>query len=173
MANPNVLRLLRVLVATSLASCTLITLTPPTVGVLDVQLTGLGVTEQRVSTTLCVTNPNQNALSFKRVTVALDVSGKPFAAGTADLPVILPPQSSTAVPFTVVTTVQNLGSQLLGVLRTGGVDYRVHGTVTLQGGLGLVLPFSRSGRIDPLTGSIALADAALDPATSPCLARAR
>jgi LEA14-like dessication related protein len=173
MANPNLPRLLRVLVATGLAGCTLITSTPPTVGVLDVQLTGLGVTEQRVSTTLCLTNPNQNALSFKRVTLALDVSGEPFAAGAADLPVFLPPQSSTAVPFTVVTTVQNLGSQLLGVLRTGGVDYRVHGTVTLQGGLGLVLPFSRSGRIDPLTGSIALADAALDPATSPCLARAR
>lgn len=173
MANPNVLRLLIVLAPTSLAGCTLITSTPPTVGVLDVQLTGLGVTEQRVSTTLWVTNPNSNALLFKRVSVALDVSGEPFAAGTSDLPVILPPQSLVAIPFTVATTVQNLGSQLLGVLRSGSVDHRVHGTVTLQGGLGLVLPFSRSGRVDPLTGSIALADAALDPATSPCMERTR
>jgi len=173
MANPILPRLLTVLVAAGLTGCTLITSAPPTVGVLDVQLTALGIAEQRVAATLCVTNPNPNALSFKRVTVALDISGQPFAVGATDLPVILPPQSSIAVPFTVVTTVQNLGSQLLGVLRSGGVDYRVHGTVALRDGLGLVLPFSRSGRVDPLTGSIALADAILDPATSPCMARTR
>lgn len=172
MAIPIVPRLLTLLAATSLAGCTLITSAPPTVGLLDVQLTGLGLTEQRIATTLCVTNPNPNALSFKRVSVALDISGQPFAAGATDLPVILPPRSSIVVPFTVVTTMQNLGSQLLGVLRSG-VEYQVHGTVALQGGLGLVLPFSHSGRVDPLSGSIVLADAALNPATSPCMTRTR
>lgn len=173
MVNPIVPRLLTLLVASGVAGCTLTTSTPPTVGVLDVQLTEFGVTEQRVAATLRVTNFNPTALSFKRVTVPLDNSGLPFAVGVTDLSVILPPQSSSVVPFTVVTTLQNLGSQLLGVLRSGGVDYRMHGTVALPGSLGVVLPFSRSGRIDPMIGSIALADATLDPATSPCLARAR
>ena len=39
------------------------------------------------------------------------------------------PYSSTLVPFAVAVTERNLGLQLLGVLRMGGVDYRLHGTV--------------------------------------------
>lgn len=156
-----------VLVAT-LSGCALATGTPPSVDVLDVRLVGIGLTEQQLATTLCVTNPNPNEIAFRRVTVALDVADAPLATGASDLPVRLPPSSSTAVPFTVVTTVQNLGPQLLGILRSGSLDYRVHGRVSLQGAFGLTLPFSRSGRLDPLAGSLDLASAAIDPTPSRC-----
>jgi len=64
------------------------------------------------------------------------------------------------VPFTVVSTVRNLGPQLLGVISTGALDYRLHGTVTLDT-LGITVPFSRGGRLDLLTaGPGLLADAA-------------
>ena len=152
------------------SSCALATATPPTVQVLDIHLVDIGLTEQQLAMTLCVTNPNTSELAFRRVTVALDVAGAPLANGASDLPVRLPPLSSTPVPFTVVTTVQNLGAQLLGLARNGSLDYWVHGTVSLQGALGLTLPFSKSGHLDPLASGLYLASAASDPAPSKCLA---
>ncbi len=135
---------------------------------LDVQLTAIGLTEQQLAVTLCVTNPNASDLAFRRVSADIDVSGAPLAAGVSDLAVRLPPNASTVVPFTVVTTVRNLGPQLLGVLRTGSVDYRIHGTVTLAGSFALTLPYSRSGRLDPLATGLGLAMKATDPAPSRC-----
>lgn len=148
-------------VAGLLASgCTLLTATPPEVEVIGVELHGLGLLEQQLGVTLCVTNPNREELAFQHITVALDAAGAPLAAGASDAAIRLPAQSSTVVPFTVVTTVRNLGQQLLGVVRAGTVDYRLRGTVSLTGTLALTLPFSRSGRLDLLTtGEQLLADA--------------
>jgi LEA14-like dessication related protein len=148
------------------AGCTLLTATPPSVEVQAVQLRGVGLLDQSLAVALCVTNPNDAELGFRRVTVGVDVNGAPLAESTSEAGVRLPPRASTLVPFSVVTTVRNLGPQLLGVLRTGGVDYRLHGTVQLTGALALTLPFSRSGRLDLLAaGQDALADAAAPTAT--------
>ena len=168
----------RLLAASTLAivvtGCALASDTPPSVDVLAVRLVGIGLTEQQLAVTLCVTNPNANQIAFRRVTADLDVSGAPLAAGASDLAIQLPPMSSTAVPFTVVTTVQNFGPQLFGVLRTGSLDYRVHGMVTFHGALGLTLPYSRSGQLDPLAQGLELASTASDPLASRCTAsRAR
>lgn len=127
---------------------------PPTVDVLSVRLVSAGLTEQQLKTVLCVTNPNTNELGFRRVTVSLDVSGLPFASGVSDSPIRLPPLSSTAVPFTVSTTTQNIGPQLLGLLQSGSLPYRISGTVSLDGVLGLTLPFSRSGHLDLLRAAL-------------------
>ncbi len=159
-------------VAILLSGCALITDTPPDVEVLDVRLVGIGLTEQQLAATLCVTNPNANEIAFRRVSVALEVAGSPLATGASVLPVRLPPMSSTAVPFTVMTTVQDIGPQLLAVLRTGDLAYRVHGTVSLQGAFGLALPFSRSGRLDLLADGLDLASAATDTTPSRCSASA-
>ena len=151
------------------SGCAVLTATPPTVDVMAVQLTGIGPLEQRLAVTLCVTNPNRTELAFSRVTTALDVAGSPLAEGVSDVAVRLPPLSSTAVPFTVVTTVRNLGPQLGAIFRSGQVAYRLHGTVSLQGGLALTLPYSRSGRLDPLANGLDLAMSATDPAPSRCM----
>ncbi len=151
-----------------LSGCALASAVPPTVAVTDVRLTGLGLTQQQLALTLCVSNPNTTALNFRRVTAGVDVAGASLAAGGSDLAVLLPPHASTIVPFTVVTTTEDLGAQLLRVLRSGAIDYRVHGTVVLQGLLGLPLPYSRSGRLDLLAGGLDLADAAANTAPSAC-----
>ncbi len=150
------------------AGCAVVTADPPTVGVASVRLEGVGLTEQQLGVVLCVTNPNATELAFSRIEVGMDVSGAALAGAASDRPVRLPPLSSTLVPFTAVTTVRNLGTQLLGIVRTGGLDYRLHGTVTLQGGLALTLPFSRSGRLDPLSDGLGFAAAAADPEPSAC-----
>ena len=139
------------LLLTTLAGCALGPANPPTVQVQDVRLTGLGLLQQDLAVTLCVTNPNDTEIAFRRVTADLDVSGAPLAAGVSDLGVRLPPHASTAVPFTVATTVQNIGPQLLGVLQSGVLDYRIHGTVTLQT-LGLTLPYARVRPARPALG---------------------
>ncbi len=149
------------------ASCALVTATPPQVAVASVQLRGAGLLDQSLAVTLCVTNPNASELSFRRIAVGVDAEGSPLAEGVSDTPVRLPPGSSVLVPFTVVSTVRNLGPQLLGVISTGAVDYRLHGTVTLDT-LGITVPFSRSGRLDLLSaGPGLLADAAM-PNTPRC-----
>ncbi len=165
---PAPMSLALLFLALAVSGCALATDTPPSVDVMAVRLVGIGLTEQQLALTLCVTNRSSSEIAFRRVTADFDVSGAPLAAGSSDLAVVLPPQASTAVPFTVVTTVQNLGPQLLGILRTGAVEYRVHGTVTFRGALGFTLPYARSGRLDALGGGLELASAASDPAPSRC-----
>lgn len=80
----------------------------------------------------------------------------------------LPPQSSVLVPFAVVSTVRNAVPQLLGVLGTGAVEYRVHGSIVLDP-LGLAVPFSRSGRLGLLTGERELLADAIEPAGLRCM----
>ncbi len=126
--------------------CALATAIPPQVEVADVQLRGIGLLTQTLGVTLCVTNPNSSELAFQRIQVAVDAAGSPLAEGTSEAPVRLSPQSSTLVPFTVVSTVRHLGPQLINVVSTGAVEYRVHGFITLDT-LGVTLPFSRSGQL--------------------------
>ncbi len=142
----------------ALAGCALLTAAPPQVEVVQVELCGASLLDQSLAVALCVTNPNDTALSFRRVRVMADVSGAPLADTESEVPVRLPPHSSTLVPFAVTTTVRNLGPQLLGIVRTGAVEYRMHGTVQLDGAVALTLPFSRSVRLDAATASGLLAD---------------
>ncbi len=160
--------LMLLLAGSTLTGCTLLAATPPSVQVTEVRLTGLGLTQQRLAVTLCVSNPNRTTLAFSRVTTNLDVAGAPLATGASDGPVQLPPLSSTAVPLAVTTTEQDLGPQLLAIVQSGGIDYRLHGSVSLTGSLGLTIPYSRSGRLDPVASGLNLALAAADPAPSRC-----
>jgi len=157
--------------ALAAGGCAVLTATPPSVEVQRVELRGVGLLDQSLGVTLCVTNPNDSELDFRRVVVGIDLAGAPLAEGASETPVRLPPHSSTPVPFAVVTTVQNLGPQLLGVLRTGSIAYRLHGSITLTGALAITLPFSRSGRLDLIaTGESLLADAAAASSSTTCTA---
>ena len=119
----------------------------------DVELRSLGVLDQAFGVTLCVSNPNATELSFRRIAVTLEVAGAPLAESESEAPVRLPPHSSVLVPFAATTTVRSLGPQLWDVLRSGGVEYRLRGSVQLDGALGISLPFSRAGRLDVAAGS--------------------
>ena len=143
------------------AGCSLMTATRPQVDVRSVVLRGAGLLDQALDIELCVSNPNDSALNFRRVTAGVEVGGAALAEGASETAVLLPPRSSTLVPFQVVTTVRNLGPQLVGVLQTGSVDYRIHGTVQLTGAVGITIPFSHRGRFGLLAaGQDLLTDAA-------------
>lgn len=148
-----------------LPACAVLTATPPSVDIADVRLDGIGLPDQRLGVLLCVTNPNRTALDFSRVTTTLDIAGAPLADAVSDTPVHLPPLASVTVPFTVVATIRNLGPQLPGIVQSGQIDYRLHGTVSLVSPA-FTLPYSRSGHLDPVLGGLRLAAANRTP--SPC-----
>ena len=130
------------------AGCALATAAPPEVEVAGVELRGLDLLDQALGVTLCVSNPNTTELSFRKVTEALEVANAALAEGASEAPVRLPPRASVLVPFTVGTTVRNLGPQLWDVARSGGVEYRLRGSVQFDNMVGISLPFSRTGRLD-------------------------
>lgn len=144
------------LLALLASGCALATARPPSVEVAAVELRGLGLLDQTLGLTLCVSNPNDVALAFRRVTVALEVAGALLAESASEASVRLPPQSSALVPFTVTTTLRSLGPQVLDVLRSGEVEYRLRGRAQLDGALAVTLPFSRSGRLDLLAAGARL-----------------
>lgn len=133
--------------------CALLRAMPPEVVVQQVALRGIGLLDQILTVSLCVSNLNDSELDFRRVNLVVDIAGFPLADSTSETPVLLPPRASTLVPFRVVTTVRNLGPQLLAILNAGGVDYRLHGTVQFTGVLAITLPFSHIGRLDPLAAA--------------------
>lgn len=152
------------------AGCALAAATPPEVEVVAVELRGLGLLDQSLGVGLCVSNPNDAELAFRRVTVSVEVAGMALARASSEAPVRVPPRASVLVPFGVVTTLRHLGPQMLGVVRAGGVEYRLRGTVQLDGPLAIALPFSRGGRLDlAAAGRGLLADASA-PAGSRCSA---
>ena len=155
--------------ALALSGCALANDVPPSIQVINVDLTAIGLMEQRLAIKLCVTNPNANEIAFRRVTANLDLAGAPLAEGMSDVMVRLPPNSSTAVPFTVVTTARNLGRQAIGIFRSGTVGYRVHGVVSLEGALGISLPYSRSGTLDPIGDGLRLAASVSEPGPPACV----
>ncbi len=149
------------------AGCALATAASPQIEVAAVELRGVGLLDQTLGVTLCVTNPNGAELAFRRIQVAVDAAGSPLAEGVSELPMRLPPRSSTLVPLTVVSTERNLGPQLLGILRAGAVEYRLHGFITLDT-LGIIVPFSRDGRFGLLAAGYGLLAEAVAPPTVRC-----
>ena len=152
------------------ASCTLLTATPPSAEVVRVELRSADLLDQQLGVTLCVTNPNDSTLAFRQVRVAVDIAGAPLADSVSETPVTLPPHSSVPVPFAVALTQRNLGTQLLDVVNSGALAYRVHGSVQLTGSLGITFPFSRSGRLDLVSGGAGLLADATAPAANRCQA---
>ena len=144
------MKLISVALALLAAGCALAAATPPEVEVADFELRDLGLLDQTLGVTLCVSNPNTTELSFRRVTAVLEVANAPLAEGASEVPVRLPPMASVLVPFTARTTARNLGPQLWDVVHSGGVEYRFRGSVQLDGALGISLPFSRTGRLSLL-----------------------
>ncbi len=81
------------------AGCALATATPPQVEVAAVRLRDIGLLDQTLDVTLCVTTPNASELAFRRIQVMVDAAGSPLAKGTSEAPVRLPSHSSVLVPF--------------------------------------------------------------------------
>lgn len=109
----------------------------------------------RSTVTLCVINPNPDALVVRRMTVDLGRPGSPLAAGVSEAAIVVPALSSTRVPVPVHAAARNGWTA-----HWQDVAYRVAGSVALEGAFGLNIPYRRVGHLGVL--------AAPDGAASPC-----
>lgn len=153
--------------ALGLLNCAMLSATSPTIAVADIRLTGIGLLEQSVLLTLCVTNPNHTELDFERVHFVLNVSGSAIARGTSEIPTRLPPTASTMVPIAITTTDRNLRSQILSTLQTGSIAFSLDGRVTLAC-VPFPISFNKAGDLSLLSAGLQLAAVDQSPAATPC-----
>jgi LEA14-like dessication related protein len=151
----------------ALTGCALLTQSPPQVDVANVALTGIGLFNQSLSVTLCVTNPNRAPIAFDRVTFRIAVANAPLADGVTESAVAIPASTSVLVPIAVQTTIRNLAAQLMSTLETGSIAYRLSGVVQLAN-LPFGVPFSREGHLTLLQAGEQYADMTAVPGETRC-----
>lgn len=156
-------------VAASLSGCST-GVVPPTVEVLQGQIISGGLLDQQLQLMLCVTNPNNREIALKRVTFAFSLSGDIVATGASEAPLDLPPQRSVRVPFSVETSMHDLGAPISSLFRHGTLDWMISGHLVLQDFTLVGIPYSVHGRITAATAAGQLFSlATASPTTSPCL----
>ena len=123
----------------------------PVVELKDVRLRGIGAQGGSLDLVLEVYNPNDYRLDASRVTYTLFVDTTQIATGVVNKLVTLENRKKSEVTLPVTFTTRELLG-VAGVLtRTGSVDYRVAGDVTVATPFGsFTRPYDGKGRFDSL-----------------------
>ena len=132
-----------------LAACALAPkFSPPHLSVVDVQLLGGDLFEQRLKVRMRVENPNDRTLPVKGLEYTMEVEGQPFASGASTASFVVPARGQAEFDMNVTT---NLAAALLKLLARGAdapgqsVAYRLTGKVSLASGLMRSIPFEERG----------------------------
>jgi LEA14-like dessication related protein len=134
-----------------LAGCVLTPkFTPPRLSIVNVQLEGGDLWEQRLKVRLHVENPNNRPLPVKGLEYTLEVAGQPLARGASAASFVVPAMGESEFDTNVTT---NLAGTLLKLLGRGpdalgqSVDYHLTGKVSLSAGLLRSIPFDERGSV--------------------------
>ena len=124
----------------------------PIVNLRDVRVTSLGATGGNIEVHLGVYNPNNFRLDASQMRYNVFVGDSVrMADGTVDTRTSVQAGDSTLVRIPVSFTYAGLGAAASQLLRTGAVNYRVTGDVTVSSVAGnFTVPFSATGRYDTL-----------------------
>jgi LEA14-like dessication related protein len=126
----------------------------PVVTFKDVRINGLGVSGGSLDVVLNVYNPNGFKLDATRLTYKLMVDSVPFGAGALDHSFIVQKKDSTEVRLPVDFSYAGIGTAASQLMRTGSVNYRVLGDVTVATPVGnFTRPYDRTGRFNSLRGA--------------------
>jgi LEA14-like dessication related protein len=126
----------------------------PVVTFRDLKINGLGLQGGSLDVVLNVYNPNRYALNATRLTYRLMVDSVPLGTGALDQRFVVQRGDSSTVRLPVTFTYSGLGSVGRQLLRSGTVNYRVIGDVTVGTPLGnFTRPFDRTGHFSSFGGA--------------------
>ena len=119
----------------------------PVVNLRDVRVLGLGTTGGQLEVQLGVYNPNNYRLDATRLTYRVFVGDSVgLASGSLDTRSTVQAKDSTIIKIPVSFTYSGLGAAASQLLRTGAVNYKVAGDVTVGSAVGnFTVPYSASG----------------------------
>lgn len=124
----------------------------PIVNLRDVRVMSLGATGGNLEVHLGVYNPNNFRLDATQMRYNVFVGDSVrMANGTVDTQTTVQAGDSTIVKIPVSFTYAGLGAAASQLLRTGAVNYKVAGDVTVGSVAGnFTVPFSTTGRYDAM-----------------------
>lgn len=124
----------------------------PVVNLRDVRVLGLGTAGGQLEVQLGVYNPNNYRLDATRLTYRVFVGDSVgLANGAMDTRTTVQAGDSTIVKVPVSFTYSGLGAAASQLLRTGAVNYRVAGDVTVGSVVGnFTVPYSASGNFNTM-----------------------
>jgi len=124
----------------------------PVVNLRDVRVLSLGTSGGNLEVALGVYNPNQYRLDATRMTYRVFVGDSVgLASGPLDTRTTVQAGDSTIVKIPVSFTYSGLGQAASQLLRTGAVNYRVLGDVTVGSVVGnFTVPYSATGTFNTM-----------------------
>lgn len=124
----------------------------PIVNLRDVRVMSLGTTGGNLEVHLSVYNPNNYRLDATQLRYNVFVGDSVrMADGTVNTQTTVQAGDSTIVKIPVAFTYAGLGAAATQLMRTGAVNYRVSGDVTVGSVAGnFTVPFSAAGRYDAM-----------------------
>jgi LEA14-like dessication related protein len=142
-------RLWVLLAALGLAACSGLpwNVVAPKVSVAEVEIRRLGLLEQHFDVGLRVSNPNDFDLTIEALEFELEVNGRPFANGLAQIPTRVPASSNALLRVDAFMQSEHLVRQFRTLTPDSlkdGVPYRIKGRIKLNPPSGW-LPFDHSG----------------------------
>jgi LEA14-like dessication related protein len=148
--RPGPQRLAAVLLsATLLGGCA--TLLPkleaPRLTLLAVTINAVSPTQQQLRLRMHAENPNARAIAVRGIDITLEISGERVAQGATAGAFSLPAQGATDFELGVTADLNEVLRLMTAALGHHSVDYRLYGSVHLQGGLLPTLPFDQRGRV--------------------------
>ena len=124
----------------------------PVVNLRDVRVLGLGTSGGQLEVQLGVYNPNAYRLDASRLTYRVFVGDSVgLANGALDTRTSVQAGDSTIVKLPVSFTYSGLGQAASQLLRTGAVNYKVAGDLTVASPVGnFTVPYSATGNFNTM-----------------------
>jgi LEA14-like dessication related protein len=126
----------------------------PVVNFNSVRVDGLGLDGGSLTVLLSVYNPNGYKLDATRLTYKVMIDSVPLGNGALDQKFVVQKNDSAMVRLPLSFSFAGLGAAGRQLLRSGSVNYRVLGDVTVETPVGhFTLPYDRTGRFSSLSGT--------------------
>ncbi len=122
-------------------------LEPPRLTLLAVTIKSASPTQQQLRLRVHALNPNARAITARLIECNLEVAGARVAQGATTAAVSLPAQGATDFDVDVTADLSQVLLLMTSALGHHSVDYRLYGTVHLEGGILSRVPFDQHGSV--------------------------